>query len=154
MDKVALHTNSKIQLFINLLKTEAMTTKRILVGSLALTKLQHAVIQVKNKKGDLVEGVFLPIDHNYFVKGSAGALYMPFRVVMHQEPDEYGQHGFIAQAMDSKMWKTMPEDQRSEVTDNMPILGNLKDVDSLKQGSGKMQEISEDQITNADDLPF
>lgn len=129
--------------------------QRTFSGSLALTKLKHKIINVKNDKQGDIKGIFIPIDMNHLVKGNNNALYLPVRVITHREPDKYDQHGFVAQSVDSKVWKEASETQK-EAFKSLPILGNIKDFDAISSdASGVMDDISSTTtIDDTDELPY
>ncbi len=128
--------------------------QRTLSGSLAMTKLKHKLITVKSEKAGDIPGIFIPIKHNHLVVGKNNALYLPVRVITHSEPDKYGQHGFVAQSVDSKVWKEASETQK-EAFKSLPILGNIKDFDSgANDAAGQMEELTTDTIDDTDDLPY
>ncbi len=128
--------------------------QRTFSGSLALSKLKHKIINVKNEKQGDIKGIFIPIAMNHLVEGKHNALYLPVRVITHSEPDKYGQHGFVAQSVDSKVWKEASEAQK-EAFKSLPILGNIKDFDSgANDAAGQMEELTADTIDDTDDLPY
>jgi len=122
-------------------------SNRTLTGSIALTKLPQAVIvEKKNKAGEMVKCVLLPIDGNSMTEKD-GAVYMDVRVVIRDEQDQYGQNGFIAKSLASETYKAKKSDEKW-INDNQPILGNVKD---WSQGANSAPA---DTITDDDDLPF
>lgn len=122
-------------------------SNRTLTGSIALTKLPQAVIvDKKNKTGEMVKCVLLPIDGNSMTEKD-GAVYMDVRVVLREEQDQYGQNGFIAKSLPTEVYKAN-KDNESWINDHQPILGNVKDW-SQGSNSAPAQTIDED-----DDLPF
>ncbi len=124
--------------------------KRTLNGSIAISKLKHDVINV-NYGDKKIPGVFLPIDRNHMVKGKSGAYYLPIRVLLYDQENEYGQHGMIAQTVDSKVYKEA-SDQKKEAFRNLPIIANLKDFTEFNNdAAGKMDEgeaVPEDQSSD------
>lgn len=127
---------------------------RSLSGSIALTKLISYRTTMNNKKGEPVEVLVLPLAANHLVSGKEGAVYMPVRVYTKDEEDQYGQHGFISQSVDSKVYKEATEEQREEYK-KLPILGNLKDFAGYQADTGGlMEEKLEPTNIGADDLPF
>lgn len=128
--------------------------QRSFSGSLALTKLRNRIIEVKNKNKQSVTGLFIPIDDNHLVKGKNGALYLPIRVITHNEADKYGQHGFVAQTVDSETWKQASDEQK-DAYKMLPILGNIKDFDAFAGDlSGTMEDIPDQTIDDSDDIPY
>ncbi len=121
-------------------------SKRTLNGSVALTKLPQAVIIEKKGKSGIIKGVFLPIEGNSMTEKD-GVVYMDVRVVLHAEEDKYGNHGFIAKAVPSSVYKEKKDD--SEFMDSQqPILGNVKDF-SFASNSAPVETFEEN-----DELPF
>ena len=129
--------------------------KRILSGSLALSKLIHVKMEVKGKTG-IVKGVFIPLEQNFFSsykdKEGKEVITMAIRVLVKDEADEHGQHGFISQSVDSKIYKDATDEQKEKYK-KLPILGNLKDFSGDRdEASGAVS--SETFTPESDDLPF
>ena len=122
-------------------------------GSLALSKLKHVRMKKKGKGGKKVDCLVIPIKANYFVEGKEGAVYMPIRVITKDEEDKYGQHGFVSQSVDTKVWKAADEDQR-EVFNELPILGNIKDFTGGGDSDAGSGAASDEVLDEDDDLPF
>lgn len=130
--------------------------QKSLLGSLAITKLKHAITKMKGKNGE-VKGIFIPIDANYLVTGKDGAYYLPIRVIVRDQDDQYGQCGFVSQSVDSKVYKEASPELK-ETFKSLPILGNLKDFSNYHNdndgalddftGQAPMSDLPED------DLPF
>jgi len=117
-------------------------------GSIALSKLVHA--KFKTAKG--ADAIIIPIAMNNLIVGKDGAIYMPIKVISKTEEDQYGQHGFIAQSVDSKVYSAATDEQK-EVYKKLPILGNIKDFSgSSNDSSGAMSTESFNE--ESDDLPF
>lgn len=122
-------------------------SNKTLTGSIALTKLPQAVItEKKNKAGDLVKCVILPIDGNHLTLKD-GAVYMDVRVVIREDADKYGQNGFVAKGLPSDVYKSLKDDE-SALKAAQPVLGNLKDWSGTATAS-PVPVVEED-----DDLPF
>jgi hypothetical protein len=121
-------------------------------GSIALTKLTHAVQEMKGKDGKPKKCIIIPVDDNYLVAGKDNAFYLPVSVVVRDEQDQYGQNGFISQQVGSKTYKDASEAQREEFK-KLPILGNIKDWGSSvsNDSSGATAEFTSPED---DDLPF
>lgn len=127
-------------------------SQRRLSGSIALTKLIHVPYEVKGKSGKMVKGIFIPIEPNHLVEGKEGALYANINVVIKDEEDQYGQHGFISQTVDSKVYKAATDAEKEEFK-KLPILGNLKDFSG--GGNDNSGAASTNVFTpDSDDLPF
>lgn len=127
-------------------------SNRRLSGSIALSKLIHVPFEMTGKSGKKVKGIFIPIENNHFVEGKEGALYMNVNVVIKVEADQYGQHGFISQSVDSKKYKAAT-DAEKEAFKKLPILGNLKDFEASSNdniGAASQQTFTPE----SDDLPF
>lgn len=125
--------------------------QRRLSGSLAITKLIHVPMEVNGKSGK-VKGIFIPTDVNHLVQGKEGALYLNINAVIKDEEDQYGQHGFVSQTVDSKKYKNATDAQKEEFQ-KLPILGNLKDFSG--GGNDNTGAASEKVFTpDSNDLPF
>ena len=122
-------------------------------GSIALSKLQHVVMKLKGKKDKKVEGLFIPIEKNYLVKGDNGAYYLNVNVIAKSPQDEHGQNGFISQT-GNKKWSECSEKEQEKFR-ALPILGSIKNFEDVKGGndtSGKQGD--KDTYDEDDDLPF
>lgn len=127
-----------------------MSTEKKLSGSIALTKLQHVIMEKKGKTG-MVRGLFIPIDANLLVEKD-GAVYMSVNVNYKSEQDTYGQNGFISKTTDSKIWKDLDEAGKENAKKLSPILGNIKDWEgSSNDTSGAAVS---GVVDEEDDLPF
>lgn len=121
-------------------------------GSIALTKLVCAIREMKGKDGKPKNCIIIPIDDNYLVEGKDDAYYLNVRVITKDEQDKYGQNGFIAQSVDSKIYKDADDNQKEEFK-KLPILGSIKDFSGGgNDNSGKVDEPSA--LGENDDLPF
>lgn len=117
-------------------------------GSIALTKMQSAIITTK--KG--TKAILLPIDANYFTEKD-GAVYLNVGVVVRDEQDQYGQNGFISHKLSSEKYKELGAEKAKEV--NLPILGNIKDFTGSSQNdSGGATQVQGQVNPEEDDLPF
>lgn len=123
-----------------------MSDKR-LSGSLALTKLQSAVITTK--KGN--KAILIPIDANYLVEKD-GAIYLNVGVVVREEQDQYGQNGFISHQLGSDKYKELGKEAAQAL--NLPILGNVKDFSSGNDSSGVTNIEGVTDPEDSESLPF
>lgn len=122
--------------------------QKTLSGSIALTKMQSAIITTK--KG--AKAIILPIDANYFTE-KEGAVYLNVNVIVRDEQDSYGQNGFIAQKLDSNKYKELGKESASEI--KLPILGNIKDFSGGSNDSGGATVYNASPMDpEEDDLPF
>jgi len=125
-----------------------MSNQKVLSGSLALTKMQSAIITTK--KG--AKCILLPIESNYLTEKD-GAIYLNISVIVREEADQYGQNGFISQKLDTAKYKELGAEKAKEI--KLPILGNIKD---FGQSQGDIVGVTQiDTPMNAeesDDLPF
>lgn len=122
-----------------------MSDKR-LSGSIALTKLQSAVITTK--KGN--KAILIPIDANYLIEKD-GAIYLNVGVVVRDEQDQYGQNGFISHQLGSDKYKEIGKEKAQEL--KLPILGNIKDFSgsNYSEGATNIEGVTDPEI---DPLPF
>lgn len=106
------------------------------------------------KKGQsgMVRGIFIPIEANMLTEKD-NAVYMAFNAIIKSEQDKYGQNGFIAKTIDSKIYKDLDAAGKEAAKDLSPILGNLKDF-SQSTGNDNSGAATNNTITEDDDLPF
>jgi hypothetical protein len=88
-----------------------MSNQKNYAGSIALTKLQSAIITTK--KG--AKCLLIPIEKNYLTEKD-GAIYMNCNVVVKDEIDQYGNHGFISQKMNTETYKSLGKEICKAVT--------------------------------------
>lgn len=126
-----------------------MSNQKNYAGSIALTKLQSAIITTK--KG--AKCILIPIDANYLTEKD-GSVYINCNVVVRDELDKYGQNGFIAQKLDSDTYKTLGKDKANEI--QLPILGNIKNFAGLTNDNAGTTHIVEpiNPEEDMDLLPF
>lgn len=129
-------------------------------GSIALTKMVHAVMIKKNKKGKKIKCLVIPIEENFLTVGKDkegnenGAFYMNISVITKTPQDEYGQNGFIGQNHDTETYKKA-RDKGKELP-KLPILGNIKNWED-NGSSGERNDATGkagDDMDENDDLPF
>lgn len=121
-------------------------SKRILSGSLALTKLKSAFYTTK--KG--AKCLMIPIEENYLTEKD-GAVYMQVSAIVRDEEDQYGQHGFVAQKLPTEKYKALGKEEANKI--ELPILGNLKDL-SYSSNDSQAVEATVIEGEDEDDLPF
>lgn len=123
-----------------------MSDKR-LSGSVALTKLESAIITTK--KGN--KAILIPIDSNYLTEKD-GSVYLNIGVVVREAQDQYGQNGFISHQLSSDKYKELGAEKAKEI--KLPILGNIKDFSGANDNSGATYIAEPINPEEADDLPF
>lgn len=122
-------------------------SQKVYAGSIALTKLQSAIITTK--KG--TKSILLPIENNFFTDKD-GAVYLNVNVIVKEDADQYGQHGFISQKLDSEKYKEIGSEKAKDIA--LPILGNIKHF-SNNNDSANATYIEEPVNPEEDDnLPF
>ena len=125
-----------------------MSNQKVYAGSIALTKLQSAIITTK--KG--AKCLLIPIEKNYLTEKD-GSIYLNCNVVVREQPDQYGQDGFISQKLDTETYKALGKEKANEI--KLPILGNIKHFTNSQNDSAGTTTI--EALINPeddDDLPF
>ena len=125
-----------------------MSNQKVYAGSLALTKLQSAIITTK--KG--AKCLLIPIEANHFTEKD-GAVYLNCSVIVRDEPDQYGQNGFVSQKLDTEKYKALGAAIAKEI--KLPILGNIKHFENSGNDSAGATEMQGSvDPENDTDLPF
>ena len=129
--------------------------QRSLIGNLTLTKLSHFIREYTDSKGNKQKCLVLPIDMNHFQLTEDNVVRMPVRVIVRDEADQYKQHGFVAQNVDSSTYKAATSEQQEQFK-KLPILGGIRDfADSNNDASGKIEDVmTAIKSDPGDDLPF
>ena len=123
-----------------------------ITGSINLSKLKSALMKIKNKKGDLVECVVIPINDNYLVKGKEGGVYLNIiGYDMEQKPNRKDTH-MVKQSVPKEHFEKFTDEQKKEV----PILGNMILWGSANETQNNSFEADSDSEPQQDDdsLPF
>ena len=122
----------------------------------------------KNKAGQPIKGIFIPLELNKLEEvsyetqsGMVNEIQLPIRVIVKETSDAKGQDGFITKAIGSKTYKAATsaeqelfKDYTNEETKKLtPILGNLKDFSGGGVKANNTQIASAD-VADEDDLPF
>lgn len=135
--------------------------QRTLSGNIALSKLKHVKMTCKGQNGP-VEGIFIPIAANklthYDTKEGERVITMPLRVIVKDEADSNGQHGFVAKSIDKKDYEGLGQD-KTERNENAkeftPILGSLRDFSKNSESNEASGNAGGDNTFEpTDDLPF
>lgn len=140
-------------------------SKTTLLGTIELTKLNHAFIQnKKGKDGSIVPCICIPIPHNQIyefpVKDEKGNLIegqnsnrfgFEFRAVVNDEQDQYGRNGFIAKKLTKEEYEANKENAEF-LKFSQPILGNFIKLSPVNPDAPAADiPVMEDED---DDLPF
>ena len=122
-------------------------------GSIALTKFKHVRMEMDGQSGK-VDGLFIPIDANFMIKGKNDAVYFDITVFLNDEEDDYGNIASIKQngKIAGKKWAEMSEDEKKTIKE-LPYLGNLKDF-SGGGSSDNTGAVSDGKFTPKNKLPF
>lgn len=120
----------------------------ILTGSIALTKLKHAMIKGKTGQNCIV----IPVDDNYLEKDEKGNYYIPIRVTYKPDGDKFGQNGFIGKSIPSAIYKAASDAEKEKFKEATPILGNIKCWES--GGSTAPNSVPTLEVADGDDVPF
>jgi len=145
-------------------------SQRTLNGTIALDRLITVMMTKKNKAGEAIEGIFIPLEINKLEEvsyetqgGTVNEIQLPIRVIVKETSDAKGQDGFIAKAIGSKTYKAASsaeqelfKDYNNEETKKLtPILGNIKDF-SGGGAKANNSQIASAEVVDADDddLPF
>lgn len=136
--------------------------KKTLTGSIALTRLVHVKMKKKNKKGELIECLVIPIKENALHENEyenrdgkkVTEVSIPVRVLYDPVTNpKTKQNGFIAKSLPSDVYKEKKEDEEF-LKVQQPILGNIKDW-SLSAPAPVSNDVGEkDSYDEDDDLPF
>jgi hypothetical protein len=145
-------------------------SQRTLNGTIALDRLISVMMKKKNKAGEIIEGIFIPLELNKLEKvsyetqsGTVNEIQLPIRVIVKDTSDAKGQDGFITKAIGSKTYKAATsaeqeafKDYNNEATKKLtPILGNIKDFSGGGAKANNTQVVSDDVVdADNDDLPF
>lgn len=124
-----------------------MINQKVYAGSIAMTKLQSAIITTK--KG--AKCLLIPIDKNYLTEKD-GAVYLNCSVIIREEADHYGQNGFISQKLDTAKYKELGAEKAKEV--QLPILGNVKHFLNNQNDNAGTTQVEGVVNPEEDDLPF
>jgi hypothetical protein len=122
----------------------------MITGKINIAKLKHVVMNKKNKAGQEVKCLVIPIESNHLFEGKDGNVYLDIVAfdVKNPKADSKDTH-IVKQSLPKEVREAMSEEEKNA----MPILGNLN-----AGGSG-----SNEQPANAapgvvleenDDLPF
>lgn len=145
-------------------------SQRTLNGNIALNRLKHVRAKKKNKSGEEIEVLIIPIEANKLEKstyktknGEVTDVNLPLRIIVRSDTDDKGQDGFIAKNIGSKTYKNSTEEEKKAFADFdndetkklKPILGNIKDFSKSENTVIQNQAISNEIIdADDDDLPF
>lgn len=129
---------------------------RTLIGSIDLTKMKTALKMMKNKAGEQVECLVIPIKDNNLIKGQKG-IYMDIKAIIHDSNDQYGNIAMLTKNVsiksmfgEGKTYQSLSEEEKAKHKAATPIIGNMKEIGSETPiQSTPMQSGGDDE-----DLPF
>lgn len=137
-----------------------------LSGSLALSKLFHVPMTCKGQSGE-VKGVFIPFNANKLVivekkdennKIVETQVYMPIRIYIKDEDDQFGQCGFLSKSMGSKDYKALGTGDAAKLAAKpfTPILGSFKNFSQSSDSEDSSGNVSDpgETFSPTDDVPF
>jgi len=85
-------------------------SQRTLNGTIALDRLISVMMKKKNKAGQVIEGIFIPLELNKLEKvsydtqgGKVNEIQLPIRVIVKETSDAKGQDGFITLCLPFKI---------------------------------------------------
>ena len=131
-----------------------------LTGSIALTKMVCVLMKKNGKDGKPIEGLFIPLDKNYLVKGDAAEdgsipVYMDIRIKYKPDGDAYKQNGFISKTVNSAIYKKMTDEEKETSKQFTPILGSIKDWSNSNNAAADTGGVASPAVIEEDDdLPF
>jgi len=120
----------------------------MIVGKINLAKFMHVITKKKNKAGEEIEGIFIPIEMNHLFKSDKGNIFLDL-VAFDAVNEEYKQTHAIKQSLPREVYDAMSEDERKST----PFIGHL----NAKPGGGEGEpNTMNDDFTDEgeDDLPF
>lgn len=121
--------------------------------SLNLAALKHAQTKVKNRNGDMVDAIVIPLEANSLELHTNGAIYLNQISFEMKNVKDYATH-ITKQNLPKEARETMSDDEKNA----MPILGNLKAEVNTPQASVNVDtsiEAGSIEITvDGDEPPF
>ena len=115
-------------------------------GKINLATLKHVIQEKKNKAGESIKCIVLPIDQNHlFHSADKGNIYLDF---VAWESDKDFQSHSVQQSLPKEVREAMSEEERKAI----PFLGSLNEM-----GGGSQQQTQKADIASneeEDDLPF
>lgn len=124
--------------------------KNLITGSINFAALKHVLMEKKGKSGNMVKGIFIPIDANLIQEHESGGKYLNIVAFEMEEAKEWATH-IVKQSFKKEVREKMTEEEKKAV----PILGNLKTgpftppADVNDAGEGETYDAD-----GSDDLPF
>lgn len=122
-----------------------------ITAKINLAKLPKTVIiDKKGKSGDMIRGIFIPIELNHLFEGKDGAIYLDTIAFEISNP-QYNDTHMVKQSLPKDVRQKMTKEQQ----DNQPIIGNLNaNFGGGGVSSGGSNSATQGPITEDDDLPF
>ena len=123
-------------------------------GKITLTKLKSVVRKMKNKKGESIDCLIIPIKENDLFYSKKGSVFLDIIAFPNDKFPEFTHS--VKQSMPSDKYKAMTAEEKLAV----PFLGNLEVMKPTAEGVTKSEELPDIKETttedahNEDDLPF
>lgn len=118
-------------------------------GKLDLTQLVHVKTKKKNKAGEEIDCLVIPIQTNNLFQGEKGNVYLDLIAFPLRESKDYATH---------LVKQSLPKDVRGKMSkedqDKMPIFGNLKVMDGSQGAAPNTTAGSGGTVDEESDLPF
>lgn len=122
----------------------------MITGRLNLAALTHVKMECPGKNG-LVKGIFIPLEINNLFEGKedkGGNIYIDIVAFEMKDKKDYATH-IVKQSLSKEKREAMTKEQ----LDAMPILGNLKSVESAPVEANNNPNPGQ-VFTPTNDLPF
>ncbi len=121
-------------------------------GKLNLAELKSVIRKIKNKKGEPIDCLIIPIKENGLFHSTKGAIYLDIIAFENDKIPEYTHS--IKQSIPSDKFKVMTTEEKRA----MPFLGNLELMKPTSDGAVQSSELPKDntitETDGSDDLPF
>jgi hypothetical protein len=124
-----------------------MKTNKSYSGSVAFTKLKSAI--TTTAKG--TKCLLIPIDDNHLYEKD-GAVYLPIRLTVFAEKNQFNDDGLIAQTLSSEEYKALGPEEAKKI--ELPILGNFRNFDIVQNDNSGVVSNEVYNGVEDPDLPF
>ena len=118
-------------------------------GKLDLTQLIHVKTKKKNKAGEEIDCIVIPVQTNNLFQGEKGNVYIDLIAFPLKEAKDYATH-LVKQSLPKDVREKMSKEDQNA----MPILGNLKVMDGAQSSAPNTAAGSGVTVGENDNLPF